>query len=58
MKPADGVGFPAGTGLAHSFLNNTETEVRLLVVGETDKEENRIIYPVTSSAKPYATLVG
>ena len=51
LKPGDGVGFPAGTGLAHSFLNNTETEVRLLVVGETDKEENRIIYPVNLERK-------
>lgn len=46
LRPGDGVGFPAGTGLAHSFLNNTETDVRLLVVGETAKDENRIVYPV------------
>ena len=35
LRPGDAVGFPAGTGIAHSFLNNTEAEVRLLVVGET-----------------------
>jgi uncharacterized cupin superfamily protein len=46
LQPGDGVGFPAGTGLAHSFLNNTESEVRLLVVGETPKPENRILYPL------------
>ncbi|RJG45720.1 cupin domain-containing protein [Mesorhizobium sp. DCY119] len=51
LKPGDGVGFPAGTGLAHSFLNNTETEVRLLVVGETAKAENRIVYPVNLERK-------
>ena len=51
LKPGDGVGFPAGTGLAHSFLNNTETEVRLLVVGETAKAENRIVYPVNLDRK-------
>ena len=45
LKPGDGVGFPAGTGIAHSFLNNTESEVRLLVVGERSKPENRIVYP-------------
>jgi uncharacterized cupin superfamily protein len=46
LRPGDGVGFPAGTGLCHSFLNNTEEEVRLLVVGETHKPENRIYYPL------------
>ena len=24
LGPGDGVGFPAGTGLAHSFINNSE----------------------------------
>jgi uncharacterized cupin superfamily protein len=44
LQPGDAVGFPAGTGIAHSFLNNTELEVRLLVVGERHKSENRIYY--------------
>ncbi|RZS83989.1 putative cupin superfamily protein [Phyllobacterium myrsinacearum] len=45
LKAGDAVGFPAGTGIAHSFLNNTAEEVRLLVVGETPKPENLIYYP-------------
>ena len=45
LKPGDSVGFPSGTGLAHTFINNTESEVRLLVVGEASKPENRIVYP-------------
>jgi len=45
LRPGDAVGFPAGTGIAHTFLNNTEEEVRLLVVGEKSKPENRIDYP-------------
>ena len=45
LAPGDAVGFPAGTGICHSFLNNTDTEVRLLVVGERTKAENRIRYP-------------
>lgn len=45
LKPGDAVGFPAGTGICHSFLNNTDGEVRLLVVGERSKPENRIYYP-------------
>lgn len=46
LAPGDGVAFPAGTGIAHSILNNTDEPVRLLVVGEVDKPENRIVYPV------------
>ncbi len=45
LAPGDAVGFPAGTGICHSFLNNTSEEVRLLVVGEPTKDENRIRYP-------------
>ena len=52
LKPGDGVGFPPGTGLSHSFLNNTEAEVRLLVIGETAKPENRIFYPRNPEQKP------
>ena len=40
LEPGDSVGFPAGTGICHTFLNNTEQEVRLLVVGEANKKFN------------------
>jgi uncharacterized cupin superfamily protein len=46
LAPGDAVGFPAGTGIAHTFINNTDAEVRLLVVGEANKAENRICYPL------------
>ena len=52
LKPGDAVGFPAGTGIAHSFLNNTESEVRLLVVGERSRPENRIFYPCNLDRRP------
>ena len=45
LRPGDAVGFPAGTGICHSFLNNTSGEVRLLVIGEARKPENRVFYP-------------
>lgn len=51
LKPGDAVGFPPGTGLCHSFLNNTESEVHLLVIGETPKSENRIYYPKNPERK-------
>jgi uncharacterized cupin superfamily protein len=46
LSPGDGVGFPPGTGIAHSFLNNTGTDVVLLVVGEPAKPTNKVLYPV------------
>ncbi|HEY9101516.1 cupin domain-containing protein [Chitinimonas sp.] len=46
LQPGDGVGFKPGDGLAHSFINNTDTPVRLLVVGDTNRADNRIHYPL------------
>jgi uncharacterized cupin superfamily protein len=46
MKPGDLAAFPAGTGICHTFINNTEREVKLMVGGEADKSENRIYYPL------------
>ncbi|WP_374348723.1 cupin domain-containing protein [Phenylobacterium sp.] len=46
LKPGDSVAFPAGTGVCHSFLNNTDDEVTLMVVGEARKPENRVRYPL------------
>ena len=45
LKPGDSVGFPAGTGIAHTFINNTDAEVRLLVVGEK-REDSQFFYPL------------
>lgn len=46
LEPGDSVGFPAGTGICHTFINNTDREVRLLVIGEANKRQNRIYYPL------------
>jgi uncharacterized cupin superfamily protein len=43
--PGDGVAFPAGTGIAHCLVNNTESDVRLLIVGENIAGD-RVAYPV------------
>jgi len=55
LKPGDGVGFPAGTGIAHAFLNNTDQEVRLLVVGEATKPENMCFYPLNPGREAFGT---
>lgn len=46
LVPGDMVAFPAGTGIAHTILNNTETEVRLLVGGDARIAENGVVYPL------------
>ncbi len=46
LMPGDAVGFKAGTGIAHTFINNSNEEAHLLVVGETSKPENKVIYPL------------
>lgn len=45
LKPGDAVAFPAGTGICHTFINNSDQEARFIVVGEANKDENRIYYP-------------
>ena len=45
LRAGESVAFPAGTGMSHTFINNTDQEVRLLVVGEAEKPDNRIHYP-------------
>lgn len=52
LVPGDAVAFPAGTGIAHTVINNTERDVRLLVVGERSKPDNRCYYPLNPSRKP------
>jgi len=46
LEPGDGVGFPKGTGITHTFLNNTGQDVHLLVIGEKSKPGNKIHYPL------------
>jgi len=46
LAPGEAVGFPAGTGLSHTFINNTDSDVRLLVVGDCNRADNRVHYPM------------
>ena len=43
--------FPAGTGISHCFINNSEREVLLLVGGEAPKPGSRIFYPLNPSRR-------
>lgn len=46
------IGFPAGTGICHSFINNSNSIVELLVVGEKTKPDNKYYYPINPELKP------
>ncbi|MDB5538820.1 MAG: cupin 2 protein [Devosia sp.] len=46
LVEGDSVAFPAGTGIAHSFLNNSTEDMHLLIVGEHDRPGNRLHYPL------------
>src|SRR5690349_4379183 len=41
MTRGDLAAFPAGTGISHCFINNTDREVLLLVGGEAAKQGSR-----------------
>jgi uncharacterized cupin superfamily protein len=43
LQPGDAVAFLPGTGIAHTLINNTEENVRLLIVGEHFRD-NRILF--------------
>jgi uncharacterized cupin superfamily protein len=46
LGPGDFVGFPAGTGIAHTIINNTDETVRLLVGGDKSRKGSRAHYPL------------
>jgi uncharacterized cupin superfamily protein len=46
MRARDLAAFPAGTGITHCFLNNSERDALLIVGGEASKSDNRIYYPL------------
>jgi uncharacterized cupin superfamily protein len=51
LKAGYAVGFPAGTGLCHTFMNESNEDVHLLVLGERSKKDNQWIYPLNPELK-------
>lgn len=47
LEPGVSVGFPSGSGITHTFINNTSEDVQLVVLGERSKKENKYIYPLS-----------
>jgi uncharacterized cupin superfamily protein len=48
LEEGDCVAFPSGTGIAHSFLNNSDADVHLLIIGEHNKPGNQLYYPLNA----------
>lgn len=46
LRRHDLVAFPAGTGVAHTVINDGPREALLLVAGEARKDDDRIAYPL------------
>ncbi len=51
MKKGDLAAFPAGTGINHTFINDSDHEVVLLIGGEQAKSDSRIFYPHNGERK-------
>lgn len=46
MRAGDLAAFPAGTGICHASINNSDREALLLIGGEAMKSASRIYYPL------------
>jgi uncharacterized cupin superfamily protein/nucleoside-diphosphate-sugar epimerase len=46
LAPGDAVGFPPGTGVIHTVINNTASPVRLFVGGHRKAPGDRLFYPL------------
>jgi len=45
LKPGFVVFWPDRTGIAHSLINNTQTDIRILVIGEASRYGSKIAFP-------------
>ena len=46
LNAGDCVGLPPATGHAHTLINNSQKDVRAIVVGEGDVPNDKIFYPM------------
>lgn len=54
LSPGDSVAFPAGTGIAHTFINDSSEAIELLIVGEHNPDD-RVFYPLNPE-RPHPRL--
>lgn len=51
MIAGDSVGFPSGTGVGHTFINNSNSEVELFIAGDRTKKGNQYCFHLESELK-------
>jgi uncharacterized cupin superfamily protein len=51
LKKGEVIGFPPGTGVGHSFINNSKGDTHLFVAGERTKPDNRYHFHLESDFK-------
>lgn len=51
LEPGEFVGFPSGSGICHSFINDGPRDAVLLVGGEVPKPSDRIFYPLNPARR-------
>jgi uncharacterized cupin superfamily protein/nucleoside-diphosphate-sugar epimerase len=52
LAPGDVAGFPAGTGICHTVINNGSAEVVLLALGERGRAGDKVLYPLHPDVEP------
>jgi uncharacterized cupin superfamily protein len=50
LATGDAIAFPAGSGIAHCFINDSDEPVKLLIVGEHSSKD-RLRYPVNPEVR-------
>jgi uncharacterized cupin superfamily protein len=51
MKKGDCIGFPAGTGVGHTFINNSPEDVEIFVAGDRTKADNQYHFHLNPDMK-------
>jgi uncharacterized cupin superfamily protein len=58
LKEGDGVCLHAGTGIAHSLINNTQSDVRVFAFTEAMRRNSRVVHPADSAANENLKAMG
>lgn len=49
LQPGDGIVFKAGTGIAHTLINDSQEEIEFIGVGEINATDDKVFYPINDS---------
>lgn len=57
MIAGDSIGFLPGTGIGHTFINNSNSDVELFVAGDRTKKENQYRFHLEPKFKAWVDIV-